>query len=52
MAKTVNQAMGIVGKKGVLWWEIHRLLDAEAAAVPLPRERRPPAEVAGATARP
>ena len=26
MAKTLNQAVGIVGKKGVLWWEIHRLL--------------------------
>ena len=26
VAKTLNQALGIVGKKGVLWWEIHRLL--------------------------
>jgi DNA (cytosine-5)-methyltransferase 1 len=26
VAKTLNQAVGIVGKKGVLWWEIHRLL--------------------------
>ena len=26
VAKTRNQAIGIVGKKGVLWWEIHRLL--------------------------
>lgn len=26
VAKTLNQASGIVGKKGVLWWEIHRLL--------------------------
>ena len=26
VAKTLNQAAGIVGKKGVLWWEIHRLL--------------------------
>ncbi|MCO6512339.1 MAG: DNA (cytosine-5-)-methyltransferase [Aridibacter famidurans] len=30
VAKTLNQADGIVGKKGVLWWEIHRILrDAE-----------------------
>ncbi|HYO19050.1 MAG TPA: DNA (cytosine-5-)-methyltransferase, partial [Dermatophilaceae bacterium] len=26
VAKTLSQAAGIVGKKGVLWWEIHRLL--------------------------
>jgi DNA (cytosine-5)-methyltransferase 1 len=26
VAKTLNQAHGLVGKKGVLWWEIHRLL--------------------------
>ena len=26
VAKTLNQAAGIVGKKGVLWWEIYRLL--------------------------
>ena len=26
VAKTLNQATGIVGKKGVLWWEIYRLL--------------------------
>jgi DNA (cytosine-5)-methyltransferase 1 len=26
VAKTLNQALGIVGKKGVLWWQIHRLL--------------------------
>ena len=26
VAKTLNQAQGLVGKKGVLWWEIHRLL--------------------------
>jgi DNA (cytosine-5)-methyltransferase 1 len=26
VARTLNQALGIVGKKGVLWWEIHRLL--------------------------
>ena len=26
VAKTLNQASGIVGKKGVLWWEIYRLL--------------------------
>jgi DNA (cytosine-5)-methyltransferase 1 len=32
VAKTLNQAAGIVGKKGVLWWDIHRLL----------RMKRPP----------
>ncbi len=26
MAKTLNQAHGLIGRKGVLWWEIHRLL--------------------------
>jgi DNA (cytosine-5)-methyltransferase 1 len=26
VAKTLNQAAGIIGKKGVLWWQIHRLL--------------------------
>lgn len=26
VAKTLNQAVGIMGKKGVLWWEIYRLL--------------------------
>jgi DNA (cytosine-5)-methyltransferase 1 len=26
VAKPLNQATGIVGKKGVLWWEIYRLL--------------------------
>ncbi|CAN5571190.1 DNA (cytosine-5-)-methyltransferase [soil metagenome] len=26
VAKTLNTALGIEGKKGVLWWEIHRLL--------------------------
>lgn len=32
VAKSASQAHGIVGKKGVLWWQIHRLLEA----------RRPP----------
>ena len=27
VAKTLNQAHGIEGKKGVLWWSIHRLLE-------------------------
>lgn len=26
VARTLNQAGGIVGKKGVLWWAIHRIL--------------------------
>jgi len=25
VAKTLNQALGLEGKKGVLWWQIHRL---------------------------
>lgn len=28
VAKPLNQAHGIQGKKGVLWWEIHRILEA------------------------
>jgi DNA (cytosine-5)-methyltransferase 1 len=27
VARTLSSAKGIVGKKGVLWWQIHRLLD-------------------------
>lgn len=26
VARTLNQAAGLIGKKGVLWWEIHRIL--------------------------
>lgn len=26
VARTLNQAAGLVGKKGVLWWAIHRIL--------------------------
>ena len=26
VAKTLNQALGLEGKKGVLWWQIHRIL--------------------------
>lgn len=26
VARTLNQAAGLVGKKGVLWWQIHRFL--------------------------
>jgi len=29
VARTLNQASGIVGKKGVLWWEIHRIVEAK-----------------------
>ncbi|MBK8581431.1 MAG: DNA (cytosine-5-)-methyltransferase [Flavobacteriales bacterium] len=32
VARTLNSAGGLQGKKGVLWWEIHRLL----------KEKRPP----------
>lgn len=37
VAKPLNQAAGLVGKKGVLWWQIHRLLK-------LLKDRRRPAE--------
>lgn len=29
VARTLNQADGLAGKKGVLWWEIHRILKAK-----------------------
>ena len=55
VAKTLSQAHGLVGKKGVLWWEIHRLLrlklEAGADPPPLPRERRPAPQVADRAAR-
>jgi DNA (cytosine-5)-methyltransferase 1 len=31
VAKTLRQSHGLVGKKGVLWWEIHRLLRLKLA---------------------
>ena len=33
VARTLNQAHGIVGKKGVLWWEIHRIVDEKRPAM-------------------
>lgn len=32
VARTLHQAAGISGKKGVLWWEIHRILRARQPA--------------------
>jgi DNA (cytosine-5)-methyltransferase 1 len=29
VARTLNQATGIVGKKGVLWWEIYKILEGK-----------------------
>jgi len=29
VAKTLSRAKGIEGKKGVLWWDIHRILEAK-----------------------
>jgi len=29
VAKTLNHAKGLVGKKGVLWWEIYRIVEAK-----------------------
>lgn len=34
VARTLNQAAGLVGKKGVLWWEIHRIVRDKGAAKP------------------
>jgi DNA (cytosine-5)-methyltransferase 1 len=37
VARTLNQADGLVGKKGVLWWEIRRLLKLKRdAGAPIP----------------
>jgi DNA (cytosine-5)-methyltransferase 1 len=32
VARTLKQAQGLAGKKGVLWWEIHRILEAHQPA--------------------
>lgn len=32
VAKPLNQAHGIHGRKGVLWWEIHRVIEAKRPA--------------------
>src|SRR5436189_2883778 len=34
VARTLNQAQGLVGNKGVLWWEIHRLLSERGDSKP------------------
>lgn len=34
VARTLSQAEGIVGKKGVLWWEIHRILEKKKKSRP------------------
>ncbi len=31
VARTLSQANGILGKKGVLWWQIHRIIKEKAA---------------------
>ena len=31
VARTLSQAAGLVGKKGVLWWEIHRIVKEKGA---------------------
>lgn len=33
VARTLNRADGLAGKKGVLWWEIHRMLEAKQPAM-------------------
>lgn len=37
VAKPLNQSDGIAGKKGVLWWQIYRLIDLQAKAGKPPR---------------
>ena len=34
VARTLSQAQGLSGKKGVLWWEIHRILKDKGAKAP------------------
>lgn len=34
VARTLNQAAGLVGKKGVLWWEIYRILREKGKKAP------------------
>lgn len=34
VARTASQAAGIHGKKGVLWWEIHRILTEKGSKAP------------------
>jgi DNA (cytosine-5)-methyltransferase 1 len=34
VARTLSHAAGIVGKKGVLWWEIHRIIEQKGAKKP------------------
>ena len=34
VAKTLSQSAGIVGKKGVLWWEIHRIVKEKGEEAP------------------
>lgn len=35
VAKTLNKSDGIVGKKGVLWWDIHRILKEKKPSIVL-----------------
>lgn len=35
VAKTANKAVGIQGKKGVLWWDIHRIIEAKKPSIVL-----------------
>ncbi len=34
VARTLSQATGLQGKKGVLWWEIHRILKGKGVKAP------------------
>ncbi len=35
VARNLGQSGGITGRKGVLWWEIHRILDGKGKKAPL-----------------
>jgi len=34
VARTLSQASGLIGKKGVLWWQIHRILEEKGSKAP------------------
>jgi len=34
VARTLSQAAGLKGKKGVLWWEIHRIIEEKGSRAP------------------
>lgn len=47
VAKPLNMAHGIEGKKGVLWWDIYRMIHLKKAKVFASRERRSSSQKSG-----